>query len=68
MLFRSEAYGEHIVKSKIYAQKANSEVALQVKKDIGNFGELLIGNLGPPDADVTILAGDDLVDKVKRKK
>ena len=39
------------------AQKANPDIALQVNHDIGNFGELLIGSLGPPEADVTILAG-----------
>ena len=60
-------YEQQISKSKIYAQKANSEIALQVKKDIGNLGELLIGNLGPPDADVTILAGDDLVNLTLKK-
>ena len=54
-------YETPVSMTKIYAQKANSEIALQVKYDIGNFGELLIGNLGPPDADVTILVGDDLV-------
>lgn len=46
--------------TKIYAQKANSEIALQVKHNIGDFGELLIGNLGLPEADVTILAGMDI--------
>lgn len=62
-------YEEHITKSKIYAQKANTETALQIKYDIGNVGELLTGNLGPPDADVTILAGDDLIDiKLKKRK
>lgn len=67
----AEDYNEHVTKSKIYAQKANSEVALKVKKDIGNLGELIIGNLGPPEADVTILAGDDLanvIHQVARKK
>lgn len=55
--------------TKIYAQKANPETALQIKHDIGNIGELLIGNLGSPEADVTILAGDDLVNlKVKVKR
>ena len=54
--------------TKIYAQKANPEVALQVKYDIGNIGELLIGNLGPPEADVTILAGDDLASSKLKKK
>lgn len=58
---------EYVTKSKIFAQKANTEVALQVKKDIGNLGELLIGNFGPPEADVTILAGDDLINFTKRK-
>lgn len=60
-------YQEHIQRSRIYAQKANKEVALKVKKDIGNLGELLIGNLGPPDTDVTILAGDDLVGLANRR-
>ena len=54
--------------TKIYAQKANPEIALQVKYDIGNIGELLIGNLGPPEADVTILAGDDLASSKLKKK
>lgn len=54
---------EHVQNSLIYAQKANEEVALQVKYDIGNIGQVLTGNLGPPEADVTILAGDDLVNK-----
>ncbi len=57
-------YESHVSKTKIYAQKANSETALQVKYDIGNFGEIIIGNLGPPDAGITILAGDDLVKSV----
>ena len=60
-------YESHLTSSKIYAQKANPEVALQVKYDIGNFGEILTGNFGPPDADVTILAGDDLADSLKSK-
>jgi len=59
----------HMKSTKIYAQKANPEVALQIKYDIGNIGELVNGNLGPPEADVTILAGDDLVNlKTKVKK
>ena len=52
--------GNSVSITKIYAQKANPEIALQVKQDIGNFGELLVGNLGPPEADVTILAGMDV--------
>lgn len=60
-------YESYVTSSKIYAQKANPEVALQVKYDIGNFGEILTGNFGPPDADVTILAGDDLADSLKIK-
>lgn len=63
----AQDYGSNVTKTKIYAQKANSEIAQQIKYDIGNFGELLIGNLGPPDADVTILAGEDLT-KVKLRK
>ena len=59
-------YESHVSKTKIYAQKANSEVALQVKSDIGNVGELLSGNLGPPDSDITILAGDDLINQIDR--
>lgn len=60
---------KHAKTTQIYAQKANPEVALQVKKDINNLGELVIGNLGPPEADVTILAGEDLVNlKTKLKK
>lgn len=59
-------YGNHVSKTKIYAQKANSEVALQVKHNIGNVGELLSGNLGPPDSDITILAGDDLINQIDR--
>lgn len=58
----AQDYEKYTLKSKIYAQRANSEIALQVKHDIGDFGELLIGSLGPPEADVTILAGDDLAD------
>ena len=57
--------------TKIYAQKVNSQAALQVMHDIGDFGELLVGNLGPPEADVTILAGDDLAKvklRVKKKE
>ena len=54
-------YQTYTEKTKIYAQKANLDVALQVKQNIGNVGEILTGNLGPPDSDVTILAGDDLV-------
>ncbi len=61
-------YESHVKKTKIYAQKANPEIALQVKYDIGNKGDLIIGNLGPPDADVTILAGDDLVNLKLKKK
>ena len=66
----AQDYESPVKKSKIYAQKANPEEALQVKHDIGNFGELLIGNLGPPEANVTILAGDDLanVKLVKGKR
>ena len=63
-------YETNVKKTKIYAQKANSELALQVKYDLGNSGELLVGNLGPLDADITILAGDDLanqIDKIKIK-
>ena len=63
-------YENHVSKTKIYAQKANSEAALQIKYDIGNIGELLNGNLGPPDSDITILAGDDLanqIDKISNK-
>ena len=56
----TENFETAIPKTKIYAQKANLDVALQVKKDIGNFGDLLNANLGPPEADVTILAGKDL--------
>ena len=59
-------YENHVSKTKIYAQKANSEVALQVKYDIGNVGDLLSGNLGPPDSDITILAGDDLINPIDR--
>lgn len=55
-----QEFEEHVTITKIYAQKANSEIALQIKYDIGNIGELLAGNLGPPEADVTILAGDDI--------
>lgn len=54
--------------TKIYAQKANPETALQLKFDLGNNGEVLIGNLGPPEADVTILAGDDLINLRPRLK
>ena len=64
----TQDFEEHIITSKIYAQRANPEVALQVKHDIGNLGELLIGNLGPPEADVTILAGDDLVNLMVKEK
>ncbi len=59
-------FENHVSKTKIYAQKANSEVALQVKYDIGNIGELLNGNLGPPDSDITILAGDDIVSQIDK--
>ena len=59
-------YENHVSKTKIYAQKANSEVALQIKHKIGNVGELLSGNLGPPDSDITILAGDDLINQIDR--
>ena len=58
----------HMKTTKIYAQKANPEVASQVKHDIGNKGDLLIGNLGDPSIDVTILAGDDLVNLKSRLK
>ncbi len=54
--------------SKIYAQKANYESALRIKKDLNNKGEIIVGNLGPPDTDVTILAGDDLVSLVKENE
>ena len=54
--------------TKIYAQKANPEVALQLKYDLGNNGDILIENLGPPEADVTILAGDDLTNLKSRLK
>ncbi|MBI3591389.1 MAG: LCP family protein [Candidatus Melainabacteria bacterium] len=65
----AQDYESHVNMTKIYAQKANPEIALQVKNDIGNIGELLIGSLGDPKADVTILAGDDLVNlKVRTKK
>ena len=63
-------YETNVKKTKIYAQKANSELALQVKYDLGNLGELLVGNFGPIDSDITILAGDDLanrIDKIKTK-
>lgn len=60
-------YETPISSSKIYAQKANPETALQVKYDIGNIGDILTGNFGPPDADVTILAGDDLANSPKTK-
>ena len=59
-------YENHVSRTKIYAQKANSEVALQVKYALGNIGELLSGNLGPPDSDITILAGDDLINQIGR--
>ncbi len=59
-------FENHVTKTKIYAQKANSVLALQVKRDIGNIGELLNGNLGPPDADITILAGDDIVNQIDK--
>ncbi|MBI2996373.1 MAG: LCP family protein [Candidatus Melainabacteria bacterium] len=59
-VLQAQDYESYVKFTKIYAQKANSDVALQIKNDIGNRGELLIGNLGPPEADVTILAGDDL--------
>ena len=59
-------YEGSVSKTKIYAQKANSEAALQIKNNIGNVGELLSGNLGPPDSDITILAGDDLVNPVNK--
>jgi len=59
-------YETYVSKTKIYAQKANSEVAVQVKYNIGNVGELLSGNLGPPDSDITILAGDDLINQIDR--
>ena len=56
--------------TQIYAQKANPEVALQIKYDIGNIGDVVIGNLGTPEADVTILAGEDLINlkSIKRGK
>ena len=58
-------YEEHVEVTKIYAQNGNQEIASQVKKKIGNFGELVVGNLGPPEAHVTILAGDDLANLKK---
>lgn len=59
----------NVNKTRIYAQKINPENALQVKYDLGNIGELIIGNYGTPESDVTILAGDDLVNlKPRRKK
>ena len=64
-------YESYLAKSRVYAQKANKEIALQVKYDIGNVGDILIGNMGPPEADVTILAGEDLANsklKLHRKK
>lgn len=65
----TQDYEKLVPKTKIFAQKANSETALQVKYDIGNAGELVIGNLGPPEADVTILAGDDITNlKLKTQK
>lgn len=53
--------------SKIYAQKANFETALRIKKDLDNKGEIIVGNFGPPDSDVTILAGDDLISVVSEE-
>lgn len=54
--------------SKIYAQKANFETAMRIKKDLDNKGEIIVGNFGPPDSDVTILAGDDLVKIVSHER
>lgn len=58
----------YIKTSKIYAQKANFETALRVKKDLNNKGEIIVGNFGPPDSDVTILAGDDLAKIVSQER
>lgn len=54
--------------SKLYAQKANFDTALQIKKDLNNKGEIIVGNFGPPDCDVTILAGDDLANLVLEER
>ncbi len=59
-------YESSVSRTKIYAQKVNSETALQIKHILGNIGESINGNLGPPDSDITILAGDDLINSVNK--
>lgn len=53
-------YEEDIKKTKIYAQNANLNYAKQVKTDIDNIGEIIVGNLGPPESDITLLIGEDV--------
>ncbi len=56
---------ENIKKSKIYAQNANYDLAKQISQDINNVCEIVVGNLGPPESDVTILVGDDFPNVIR---
>jgi LCP family protein required for cell wall assembly len=63
----TQDHKSYLKTTKIYAQNGNYETALKVKKNLRNIGEIIVGNFGPPDTDVTILAGDDLVDFINKE-
>jgi LCP family protein required for cell wall assembly len=55
----------NVKRTKIVAQKANPEDADLVRADLGNRGDIINASVGDIESDVTIIAGDDIVDAVE---
>lgn len=55
---------DSLKRTRIVAQKANPEDASLVKSDLGNIGDVVNASVGDIESSVTIMIGDDLVEKI----
>ena len=57
---RSDVYGAPLSKTRIIAQRGNTEEALLVKTDLLNQGDIVNASIGDIQSSITIIAGDDV--------
>lgn len=58
---KSDLFSSPQLHSKIIAEKANPQDALQLKGDLRNLGEVINASIGDIQSSLTLVAGDDLI-------
>jgi LCP family protein required for cell wall assembly len=57
---KSDVYGQPLSRTRIIAQRGNSEEAELVKEDLRNLGDIVNASVGDIQSAVTVVVGDDL--------